>query len=266
MTHRHKCPYCDRTFANSKLPLLREHLQAEHPSESPMSCTVCSRVFRGVRELHVHAGYTDATLGEKLVQAHCCTAKHCRRWFCSREGRIEHERTCKHRRTEAQNPDKQNVKEDANMVETVKKSEHRQLFRAALEEDRVKDFVPMAGYSSNTALQREQPALTTDNNDDSYKQKPRHKKKGKKKSRPTPNYAEASTFAINSTARTDTPPSQAAGTLISMGRVVDLDNYFYGISNEPRYGMYRWEDCGYCGRCMDDLYPESHQETYYEEW
>jgi hypothetical protein len=45
-------------------------------------------------------------------------------------------------------------------------------------------------------------------------------------------------------------------------RILGLDDLMYSVNNDPRYALCRWEDCGYCGRCMMDIQPELYQDEY----
>ncbi|KAF2445290.1 hypothetical protein P171DRAFT_485350 [Karstenula rhodostoma CBS 690.94] len=264
MSHlHHKCTQCDRTFA--KLDSLWAHFHLEHPTSSRYSCPVCNRLFLTATHLDEHAGYSAAAPSDKVIHAHYCSGHGCGKRFCSFQARDMHESACKFLPKESKiedNEDKYAAEGDKTVAKTMKKTEHRELFRAVLEADKVIEFVPVAGRSSNTVFPGEQPATGTMHKKETGYTRSTKKRKGKATAHP----AQANNLAHKSRSEANTSNYLDAGAPSFTGGVVDLDNWFADIANDPRYALCSWTNCGNCGRCMEGLYPDSHQETYYAGW
>lgn len=129
----------------------------------------------------MHAGYTATTTGEEVIQAHYCSANGRRKQLCNRQGRDMHERFCKYHREQSIAADENQLDEDTGVGKVVGRTELRDLFRAALEAERVVDFIPILGRRSTSAVPAGWEMITTTNNkvDDYKKKKTRRKKNGK---------------------------------------------------------------------------------------
>jgi hypothetical protein len=241
MSQLYRCTECDRTFTKKKS--LEQHNGKKHTLR--YSCPVCTRNFPTIAQLDLHTGYSDAPPGENIIRPHYCSGDGCGKMFCSRKACNMHEKTCKYRFEEIKTEDK------CELDEKVAKTEHRELFRKALETNPDRVFVPSAATLSSTPLSIDQPVPVSQHN-----KKNRQKKENKKRYKATKDATHAGHVVDKPASMMDTSISQATSTPTFIGSVKDLDERANTFARDPRYALCRWENCGHCGRCMEDIYPD----------